>query len=102
MNIAFAIRKLEGFPELGITGAAVATVIARAVELTWAYLDSLAGDRVKLRIGYLLRVDKGLCKDFWKYVTPVLGNEIVWVCWRPLSGICRLWRYTSSSIWMRL
>lgn len=76
-----------GFPELGITGAAVATVIARAIELTWAYLDSLAADRVKLRIGYLLRVDKGLCKEFWKYVMPVLGNEIVWGVGFTMSSV---------------
>lgn len=69
---------LFGLPELGIAGAAVATVIARAVELIWAYLDSLPGDRIKLRMANLLHIDKMLCSDFWKYVTPVLGNEIVW------------------------
>lgn len=76
-----------GFPELGITGAAVATVIARAIELTWAYLDSLAADRVKLRIGYLLHINRGLAKDFWKYVTPVLGNEIVWGVGFTMSSV---------------
>lgn len=84
---AVLIFGLFGFPELGITGAAVATVIARAIELTWAYLDSLAGNRVKLRVGYLLRVSKGLCKDFWKYVTPVLGNEIVWGVGFTMSSV---------------
>lgn len=84
---AVLIFGLFGFPELGITGAAVATVIARAVELVWAYLDSLAGDRVKLRIEYLLHINNGLCKSFWKYVTPVLGNEIVWGVGFTMSSV---------------
>lgn len=84
---AVLIFGLFGFPELGITGAAVATVIARAVEMLWSFLDSLAGNRVKLRIGYLLRVDRGLCKNFWKYVTPVLGNEIVWGVGFTMSSV---------------
>lgn len=84
---ALLIFGLFGFPELGIAGAAVATVIARAVELAWAYLDTLAGNRVKLRINYLLRIDRGLCRSFWRYVTPVLGNEIVWGVGFTMSSV---------------
>ena len=84
---ALLIFGLFGFPELGITGAAVATVIARTVEMLWACLDSLHGDRVKLRIGYLLRIDQELCRDFWKYVMPVLGNEIVWGVGFTMSSV---------------
>lgn len=75
---AILIFGLFGFPELGIAGAAAATVLARAVEMLWAYLDSLPEGRVKLRMANLTGIDRGLCRDFWKYVTPVLGNEIVW------------------------
>lgn len=84
---ALLIFGLFGFPKLGITGAAVATVIARAVEMVWAYLDSLAGNRVKLRVGYLIHIDNGLCGSFWKYVTPVLGNEIVWGVGFTMSSV---------------
>ena len=81
LNILFnaiLIFGLFGFPEMGIAGAAAATVIARAVEMVWAYLDSLPVGRVKFRPRYLVRLSPWLCRDFWKYVTPVLGNEIVW------------------------
>ncbi|HIR61162.1 MAG TPA: MATE family efflux transporter [Candidatus Faecivivens stercoravium] len=81
LNILFnaiLIFGLFGFPEMGIAGAAVATVIARAVDMVWAYLDSLPAGRVKFRPRYLVRLGPWLCRDFWKYVTPVLGNEIVW------------------------
>lgn len=84
---AVLIFGLWDFPELGITGAAAATVIARAVEMIWAYLDSLRKHRVQLRMRYLLRVDRELCRDFWKYVTPVLGNEIVWGVGFTMSSV---------------
>lgn len=84
---AVLIFGLFGFPALGITGAAAATVIARMVEMGWAYLDSLAPGRVRLRYGDLCHIEKELCKDFWKYVTPVLGNEIVWGVGFTMSSV---------------
>lgn len=84
---AILIFGLLGFPKLGIAGAAAATVIARAVEMVWAYLDSLFGQRVRLRTRYLVRLDRRLCKDFWKYVAPVLGNEIVWGVGFTMSSV---------------
>lgn len=84
---AALIFGLWGFPELGITGAAAATVTARAVEMVWAYLDSTRKDRVKLRLRYLARMDKVLSRSFWKYVTPVLGNEIVWGVGFTMSSV---------------
>ena len=67
-------------PRLEIAGAALATVIARSVELLWVMLDSVKADRVKARVTYLLHPDQSLKRDFWKYTAPVLGNEIVWGC----------------------
>src|SRR5699024_7045343 len=66
LNILFnaiLIFGLFGFPEMGIAGAAVATVIARAVEMVWAYLDSLPVGRVKFRPRYLVRLGPWLCRD---------------------------------------
>lgn len=81
MNIllnAIFIFGLFGMPVLGIKGAAIATVIARAVELLWGMLASIGKDKIKLRIRMLLHPEKQIVRDFWKYTTPVLGNELVW------------------------
>lgn len=77
---AVLIFGLWNAPRLEIAGAALATVTARAAELVWVILDSAKDGRIKARVSYLLHPDKILRRDFWKYTTPVLGNEIVWGC----------------------
>jgi putative MATE family efflux protein len=79
LNAVF-IFGLFGAPEMGIAGAALATVIARVVELTASYVDSLRDGHIRLRMKYFIHADRHLKKDFWKYTTPVLGNELVWGC----------------------
>ncbi len=75
---AVLIFGLFGFPKLEIAGAALATVIARAIEVIWCILETAKKDRIKLKSSYIVHDDKSLRHDFWKYTTPVLGNEIVW------------------------
>lgn len=75
---ALFIFGLIGFPKLGIAGAAIATVIARAAELVWALCDSIKKDRIKMRPKYFIAIDKELRRKFWKYTLPVLGNQFVW------------------------
>lgn len=69
---------LFGFPKLGIVGAAYATVIARMVELIWAYVETKKADRVSIKWAGILHTDRNLNKDFWRYTTPVLGASLVW------------------------
>ena len=66
--------------EMGIAGAALATVIAKAAELLWLFAESCREGRIHLRMRYVIHTDPLLRKDFWKYTTPVLANEMVWGC----------------------
>ncbi len=75
---AIFIFGLFGFPKLEIAGAALATVIARAIEVTWCIVETAKKDSAKLKMQYIRLNDKQLRSDFWKYTSPVLGNEIVW------------------------
>lgn len=75
---AILIFGLLGCPKLEIAGAALATVLARIMEVLWCILETGKKDSVRLKLSYLLHNDRLLRHDFWKYTTPVLGNEIVW------------------------
>ena len=75
---AVLIYGLFGMPRMEIAGAALATVTARIIEVTWCVLETVGKDQVKLRAKYLRRDDSVLRRDFWKYTTPVICNEIVW------------------------
>lgn len=77
---AVLIFGLFGFPELGIAGAAFATVTARLIEVLWCILETQKKHSVKLRRINFAVNDRILCGKFWKYTSPVLGNEIVWGC----------------------
>ena len=77
LNAVF-IFGLLGIPALHAAGAAVATVIARFIEMLWAVLHSLKQGRCKFRLRFFTRTDQVLRGDCWKYTLPVLGNELVW------------------------
>lgn len=76
LNAVF-IFGLLGMSKLKIAGAALATVIARVIEVAWCIIETAKKDSVKLKTQCLLHNDKRLCNDFWKYTSPVLCNEIV-------------------------
>ncbi len=77
LNAVFIFGWL-GLPEMGIAGAALATVIARAIEVAWCVIQTVKKDSIKLKLYYMMHDDNVLRRDFWKYSFPVLGNEIVW------------------------
>lgn len=77
INIVFNAVFIFGF-DMGITGAALATVISKAAELLWTMAVMLKNESIKLRFEYILHGDERLNADFWKYTMPILGNEIVW------------------------
>ena len=68
-----------GIPAMGIRGAALATVIARLVELILAAVVTKRRGNVQLRWrGLLEKADKLLFQDFLRYTTPVIGASLVW------------------------
>ena len=75
---AVLIFGLFGCPALGISGAAYATVIARAMEYGMVKINAQRSESIHLRLHWLLKPDKALQKTVWKHTLPVLGNELVW------------------------
>lgn len=67
-----------GVPAMGIRGAALATVIARFVEMILAVVVTRRKGNVQLRWkGLLEKADKLLFQDFLRYTTPVIGASLV-------------------------
>ncbi|MDD3403771.1 MAG: MATE family efflux transporter [Hespellia sp.] len=79
LNAVF-IFGVGSLPQMGITGAALATAIARIAELIWTLRENGRKDSIKIRMVNLAHIDRSMQKDFWKYTLPVLGNELVWGC----------------------
>ena len=68
-----------GFPELGITGIAIGTVIARLVELSILATYVLVFEkRMTFKLRDLKRKDSLLSKDFAKVSAPIVAHEIIW------------------------
>jgi putative MATE family efflux protein len=68
-----------GFPAMGVTGAAVATLISRIVEciVVAAYVFRF-DKRIKLTVKDLFRLEKNFARDLLRYGSPVVAGEIVW------------------------
>ncbi len=68
-----------GSPELGIRGAAIATVCARITEFSIVLVFMFIYERkIGLKLEHLLKLDKEILKDYVGLCTPVLCNELLW------------------------
>lgn len=67
---------IAGLPEMGIAGAAFATVLSTIIQALW----SAAYIAVKLKPIQLLAVKRKekMAKPYWEKTAPVLVNELVW------------------------
>ena len=76
---ATLIFGLFGFPQMGIQGAAIGTLISRMIELIIVMIYSFKfNDIIKVRLKNLISFDKLLVKDYIKYAMPVIINEMFW------------------------
>ena len=68
-----------GAPQMGVSGAALATSIARFAEfLIIACFMRFKEEKIRLRIRDLRHLDRQLCRPFFKNCLPVTCNELIW------------------------
>ncbi len=68
-----------GAPELGIVGAAIATLIARVQEFIIVSIYTFIIDKnVAYRLRHLFSTNTRLLRDFLVNVSPVMLNELLW------------------------
>jgi putative MATE family efflux protein len=78
LNYLF-IYGLFGFPELGVNGAAIATVIARSIELIlMLYVVYKHKHPIGGSIKEMLDLPLSFIKKFFKVTIPVILNESIW------------------------
>ena len=75
---AIFIFGLFGVPAMGVQGAALATLIARVVELLWAMAVFRRPDYITLRWSVVFHVNKLLEKDYAKCLWPLIGAGLLW------------------------
>ena len=68
-----------GAPELGITGAAIATLISRCVELVVILVYILVFDKkLKMKFSDLLGFDRTYLRDYIKIASPIIITGSLW------------------------
>ena len=77
LNAVF-IFGLLGMPSMGVKGAALATLIARVVELIWAIWASGRPGYIPLNWKAIFHRNKLLKKDYEKCFWPLLGANLLW------------------------
>ena len=77
LNAVF-IFGLFGMPEMGISGAALATSISNFAGFILCLAFNLKLTSFRLRISNVFHVDKDLRKRFSKYTLPFLLNQLLW------------------------
>ena len=83
VNLIFDVLLVFGklkFAKMGVLGAAVATIIARAVEFLILFVFLFFKDkRIKAKLSDFLKFDKTISADFFKYTAPIVLGQIIWI-----------------------
>lgn len=86
LNYALIYGKF-GAPEMGIRGAAVATLVSRAIELAVTVVYILFIDKkLKIRIRDLFRVDMPMIKDYFRTGLPLMMSSVSWGIAMSIQG----------------
>ncbi|MDR0839075.1 MAG: MATE family efflux transporter [Oscillospiraceae bacterium] len=67
-----------GFPEMGVLGAAVATLASRVLESAIVVVYAFRNKHLPLKLKLMLRPGVVIVRDFIKYSLPVVINEGLW------------------------
>lgn len=68
-----------GFPELGVRGAAIATLMSRCIELIIViFYLKYREKRLHLTLKKLLQIDTSYIRDYTRVSSPVLINQALW------------------------
>ncbi|MCR4574193.1 MAG: MATE family efflux transporter [Lentisphaeria bacterium] len=77
LNSVF-IFGLFGVPAYGAEGAAIATLIARVIEVLWCIGSSYQNSFIRLELRNLFSFERLLAKDYWRCALPLLGAYLFW------------------------
>lgn len=77
LNAVFIFGFL-GVPAMGVQGAALATLIARILELAWCIFLSFKKGYLRLNLNGIFRNYGALSKDFTKCCMPLMGASLLW------------------------
>ena len=69
---------LFGVPAYGAEGAAIATLIARVIEVLWCIASSYQNGFIRLELRDLFRFERLLANDYWRCALPLLGAYLFW------------------------
>lgn len=77
LNWVLIFGKL-GLEPMGVSGAALATLLSRCLGLVICAVYALTNRRFRLRAGALLRPGTVMAGQFFRYASPVVFNETTW------------------------
>ena len=97
LNYLLIFGKL-GLPALGVTGAAVATLLSRMAESVICVCCALRSKKVPLDLAVFLRPGRDMLRRFVKYSSPVVLNETAWGLGTSLLTV--ILGYTQNSVEM--
>lgn len=76
-NYIFIFGKL-GLPAMNSRGAAIATMIARVIEMLLSLGFTLGKEHIRPALGKLFKIDKQLTQSFVKQLLPLMGGSLLW------------------------